>query len=86
MAIVVNEHGGAEGIVTVEDLLEELVGVIYDETDRDVLTVERHDDGSLIVPGRFPIHDLDPRSRRHRRRTTRRRLRRREDPEAAEAT
>ena len=58
LALVVNEHGGAEGIVTLEDLLEELVGEIYDETDRDVLSVIHEDDGSLIVPGRFPIHDL----------------------------
>jgi putative hemolysin len=58
LALVVNEHGGAEGIVTLEDLLEELVGEIYDETDRDVLSVVYEDDGSLIVPGRFPIHDL----------------------------
>jgi putative hemolysin len=58
MAIVINEHGGAEGIITVEDLVEEIVGEIYDEADRDVLSVRREQDGSLVLPGRFPVHDL----------------------------
>ncbi len=58
LAIVVSEHGGAEGIVTVEDLIEEVVGEIHDETDRDLQAVHRDVDGGLRITGRFPVHDL----------------------------
>jgi putative hemolysin len=58
MAIVVNEYGATEGIVTLEDLIEELVGEIYDETDRDLGAVQRQPDGAFVLAGTFPVHDL----------------------------
>jgi putative hemolysin len=41
-----------------EDLLEEVVGELYDETDRDVHQAVREPDGALLLPGDFPLHDL----------------------------
>jgi CBS domain containing-hemolysin-like protein len=51
MAIVVNEYGGTAGLVTLEDVLEELVGEIQDEFDREGPLLERRDDGSYLMDG-----------------------------------
>ncbi|HXV03244.1 MAG TPA: hemolysin family protein [Gaiellaceae bacterium] len=59
MAIVVDEYGDMEGIVTLEDLLEEIVGEIEDEFDLPDETVERIDDARIRVHGTFPIDDFN---------------------------
>jgi putative hemolysin len=57
LSIVVDEYGGTAGLVTLEDLIEELVGEIVDEFDVEEPVVERHPDGSIVVAGRLGIDD-----------------------------
>jgi CBS domain containing-hemolysin-like protein len=59
MAVVIDEYGGAVGIVTVEDIVEQVVGEIQDEHDRTGATVERLPDGSYRVAGRERVQDLN---------------------------
>jgi CBS domain containing-hemolysin-like protein len=59
MAIVVDEYGGTAGLVTMEDLLEEIVGEITDEYDVAEPVVERLANGVLRVPGRTPIDEVN---------------------------
>jgi putative hemolysin len=58
MAIVVNEYGSTEGLVTLEDVLEQLVGEIEDEHDRSEQMVVGRADGSLLVDGLLSVDEL----------------------------
>jgi putative hemolysin len=59
LAVVVDEYGELEGIVTLEDLLEEIVGEIEDEFDLPDESIERLEDGRVRVHGTFPIDDFN---------------------------
>jgi len=58
MAIAVDEYGGTAGLVTLENVLEELVGEIRDEFDLEPLMVQKVSDAEYLVDGTMPLHDF----------------------------
>jgi CBS domain containing-hemolysin-like protein len=59
VAVVIDEYGGTAGLVTIEDILEEIVGEITDEYDREAPRIEELEDGSIRVHVRMPVDDIE---------------------------
>lgn len=59
MALVLDEYGGTDGLLTVEDILEELVGDINDEYDREVAEIEHLEDGTILVDAKMILEDVN---------------------------
>ncbi len=59
IAIIVDEYGGTEGLITMEDILEELVGDIFDEYDKVEKEYEKIDDNTYLISGSLPIYDVN---------------------------
>jgi CBS domain containing-hemolysin-like protein len=59
IAMVVDEHGGISGLITIEDLLEEIVGDIYDETDRELIMIRKVGKTKSIVKGETEIEEVN---------------------------
>ncbi len=59
MAIAIDEYGGTSGLITIEDLIEEIVGDIQDEYDLEEVWLQQEEDGSLLVDGRLNIEEVE---------------------------
>ncbi len=59
LAIVIDEYGGTSGLITIEDLLEQIVGDIQDEYDREESLLIANPDGSITADGRLPVEELE---------------------------
>ena len=59
MALVVDEYGGTAGLVSMEDILEELVGEIVDEYDREVTSFRKAGPGTILTTGRTEVDDIN---------------------------
>lgn len=59
LAVVLDEQGSVRGLVTIEDLVEELVGEIFGEDEQPESTIHRQDDGTALALGQTPIHEVN---------------------------